>query len=93
MNKLEAIAIANEWLGRLRVEPYATLASRIGHPPVTEHVMQRGVVYQVQVSYYWDGEAGGDVRVIVAIDDGGMRAFFPVTSDFIKSPTEQFIGE
>ena len=39
--------------------------------------MQRGVVFQMQVSYRWHSQAGGNVRVIVAIDDGGMRAFFP----------------
>lgn len=36
---------------------------------------------------------GGDLRVRVTIDDDGWRAFAPLFSDFIKAPTDQFVGE
>jgi hypothetical protein len=93
MNRAEADAIAHEWLSRLRLEPYATLAGQIGHAPVTEAVTRGDVVYQVQVVYHWDSQPSGNVRVIVAVDDGAMRAFVPVTSDFVKSPDGHFVGE
>lgn len=93
MNKAEASAIADEWIGRLRDVPYASLAERVDLQPVTEAVKRNGVVYQVQVVHRWDSQPGGNVRVIVAVDDGGIRAFVPFTSDFIKSPSGQFVGE
>ena len=93
MNKPEPDAIADGWLNRLRGKPYGTLAARVGQPPVTEAVSRNGVGYQAQVLYHWDDKPGGNVRVIVAIDDGGLQAFLPITTDFIKSSSEQFIGE
>ena len=93
MNKAEASAIADEWISRLRDVPYASLAERAGLQTVTEAVKRNGVVYHVQVVHHWDSQPGGNVRVIVAVDDGGIRAFVPFTSDFIKSPSGQFVGE
>ena len=93
MDKTEATALAEEWALRLRQLPYATLVGRIGQPPVTEEVERGGVTWQIEVTYLWDSAPGGDVRVIVAVDDGGIRARFPVTSDFILSPTGRFVGE
>lgn len=93
MTKAEALAIADEWIGRLRDATYASLAAQVDRHPVTETVEHNGVVYQVQVGHHWDSQPGGNVRVIVAVDDGGIRAFVPFTSDFIKSPAGQFVGE
>jgi hypothetical protein len=36
---------------------------------------------------------GGAIRVIGTVDDGGWRAFRPLTEDFIVGPNEQFVGE
>jgi hypothetical protein len=30
---------------------------------------------------------------MVSIDDGGLRAFYPITEDFIMSPSGAFVGE
>jgi hypothetical protein len=38
VNKIEATAIANERLDRLRSEPYANLAAQVGRHPVTGQV-------------------------------------------------------
>jgi len=35
----------------------------------------------------------GDVRVLVAVDDGGMYAFKPLTDSFILAPDGSFVGE
>jgi hypothetical protein len=42
---------------------------------------------------YWDGERGGNVRVISTIDDGGLRAFVPLSDSFIKAADGSFVGE
>jgi hypothetical protein len=34
-----------------------------------------------------------NIRVLASIDDGGTRAFHPVTCDFIKAPDGSFVGE
>jgi hypothetical protein len=41
----------------------------------------------------WDDRTGGDLRVIGSIDDGGWRAFRPLSSDFIVRPDGTFVGE
>ena len=35
----------------------------------------------------------GHLRVLGSIDDGGIRAFFPLTDSFIMAPDGSFIGE
>ena len=49
--------------------------------------------YSIETSVFWDGAKDRDLRVIVAIDDGGWRAYAPMTDDFIMSPDGSFVGE
>ena len=49
--------------------------------------------YQIETSVFWDGAKDRDLRVIVSIDDGGWRAFAPMTDDFIMAPDGSFVGE
>lgn len=35
----------------------------------------------------------GAIRVIGSIDDGGWRAFRPLSDDFIRAPDGTFVGE
>src|SRR5205807_9836250 len=35
---------------------------------------------------------GKNLRVIVSVDDGGLRAFVPLTDSFIVSPEGLFVG-
>ena len=42
---------------------------------------------------HWDGAKGGDVRVSVAVDDVGRRAYLPLGTDFIMAPDGTFIDE
>jgi hypothetical protein len=61
-----------------------------------ETVGESGTPYQLDIYAFWDGgrrNADGDLRVRVAIDDGGWRAFYPLVEDFIVSPIGEFIGE
>jgi len=36
---------------------------------------------------FWDGRPGGDIRVLASIDDGGWRAFFPLTETLVVTPS------
>ena len=94
MNSQEALLILGEVLSEFRKESYAGLVSRIG--PSSPIVLERGGAdgsYQLEILFMWDGRAGGDVRVIGSIDDGGWRAFSPLTRSFIKSADGSFVGE
>lgn len=90
-----------EEVGRLTVEPlrdlpYEELARRARERQVdvVEVRGRDGVDYQVEVLYVWDHNPDGPVRVMAAVDDGGIRAFFPMAAgDFIKSKSGEFIGE
>ena len=67
-----------------------------GEPIAWEVKSALGVQYQVEVQVFWDDKAGGDIRVICQIDDGGIRAFFPLTKSFLVRvcrPNERGTGK
>lgn len=78
---------------RYRECPYDQLAARVGSCDVEEVSGPSGVAYQLEFQIVWDGNPGGDVRVIGGIDDGGLRAFVPLTDSFIMAPGGNFVGE
>ena len=62
--------------------------------PITgERTGPSGKWYQIEIQAFWDGKPDGDIRVMGSIDDGGWRAYFPLCEDFIKSPSNEFVGE
>lgn len=60
---------------------------------MVERVGSRGVVYQVESESIWDDRKRGHIRVVVGVDDGGWRAFYPLTDSFIIAPDGTYIGE
>jgi hypothetical protein len=52
-----------------------------------------GEKYNLVILALWDSRPGGNIRVMSNIDDGGWRALFPFTNDFIKGPSGYFVGE
>ena len=93
MDKSEALQVVAEWLSQFRAESYGSLVGRISQPPVTAEISRHGTIYQLELECFWDSEPGGNVRVLASIDDGGVRAFFPLTDGFIRSSAGQFVGE
>lgn len=53
--------------------------------PKTEEYGGGDSFYQMEIESFWDDGKGKskDLRVAVAIDDGGLMAFFPLTDSFI----------
>ncbi len=94
MNKQEAKTLLAQELGGWRRKSYADLAALVGGEPVTGEVLgEGGDRYQFEIQAVWDRGTAGDVRVLGAIDDGGLRAFVPLTDGFIMAPDNNFIGE
>lgn len=93
MNKEEAKKIVAAELKTYRAKPYEELAKLIDAPICYEKVGASGPTYQIEIEAFWDDKPNGDIRIVGSVDDGGWRAFAPLTYDFIKSPTGEFIDE
>jgi hypothetical protein len=93
MNKTEAGELLRSRLNSWRTRSYQELAALIGESYAFEAKGPSGTQYQGSIRVFWDGEADGDVRVIGSIDDGGWRAFVPLSDSFIMAPDGSFVGE
>jgi hypothetical protein len=45
-----------------------------------------GARYQLELSVVWENREPGDLRLFGSIDDGGWRAFFPLTDSVVIAP-------
>jgi hypothetical protein len=82
VNDEEATRILDGVVAELRREPYEILAARYLHESDQRTVVaESGVLYQVEVQAFWDSpRQPGNLRVIVAIDDGVHFVLSPQTS-------------
>lgn len=86
--KEEAYALLADSLAPFQERSHAELAAMIDAEPVTfEREGATGRKYQIEIQVFWDDQPGGDVRILGAIDEGGLRAFFPLTDTFLRSPS------
>lgn len=88
MDKSEAHKILGEQLARFG--SYAELVPLVESGRV-EHFEIRGASgakYQVEVQFFWDDKHRRIIRVMGSIDDGGIRAFMPLTDSSLISPPE-----
>ena len=94
MRREQAETILGAELARLRQEPYEELVSRLLDKQETfERSASDGTRYQVELQALWDDEHRGDLRVLVSVDDGGWRAFVPLSGGFIRARDGSFVGE
>jgi len=94
MNKNAYLAVLASIVADYRTKPYSFwLEFLSGEPIVLEIEAQDGTKCQVEINASWDDRPNGDIRVGFSIDDGGWRAFVPVTNSFIITPDETFVGE
>lgn len=93
MNNEEAKTILSTLLGEYRAKSYEELKNLLSLQDVSEVDGDSGTRYQVEFQAVWDDKEGRNIRVIGAIDDGGIRSLMPLTEDFIVAPNGEFIGE
>lgn len=79
MNNEEANALLQQHLDRLEAQGFEALAQRAGDSEVLQEQGPSGTEYQLELDILWDDKPGGAIRVIASIDDGGLRAFLPLT--------------
>ena len=93
MNEQAARSLIKSELDKLRQLAYSELVTMIGNPSTKEVIADDGKWYQLETEVFWDNKRPKDLRVMVAADDGGWRAFKPLTGDFIIRPDGSFVGE
>ena len=93
MDREEALGLLNAKLDDYRQIPYAELVSKIDSNEVIEVIGPSGVEYQIEIQVMWDHKPNGDIRVMGAIDDGGLRAFMPLCGDLIARSEEQNVDD
>ncbi len=93
MDREKAMAVLAEQLERYRTKSYTELKDLLGQVDAYEVATADGFAYQIEIQVFWDSKPDGDIRVIGAIDDGGWRAFSPLSDDFIITPDGAFLGE
>jgi hypothetical protein len=86
VDKVEARSVLLAQLEDWGRRSYAELVREVGQSRQFEATGRSGTRYQVDVQVRWDDKPNGDIRVLGSIDDGGLRAFAPLTADFILGP-------
>ncbi len=65
-------------------KPYAYWRERVeGDSIIVEPQSELAIQYQMEIQVFWDDKAEGDIRVMFAIDDGGVRSLIPLTKCII----------
>jgi hypothetical protein len=93
MDRIEALTLLESELARYRSRRYAELVQLLDEPVTADVTGPSGVVYQLEFQAFWDDGKDGNLRVIGSIDDGGWRAFVPLTRDFLVTPEDRFVDE
>jgi hypothetical protein len=92
MDKDEAKSVLEQEIEALRQRPYEELVELIDDPRHYELQAPSGRTYYLERNVFWEHRRSDDVRVSVSIDDGGGKAFHPLSMDFIKSPDGSVVG-
>ena len=93
MNGRIAREILTRELSTWRAKPYPELIKLINKSQTAEVIGPDQKIDQIAIQVLWDSKRGRDIRVLGAIDDGGFRAFFPLSDSFILSSNGNFVGE
>ena len=86
MNRTEATSILRQHLDNLEALGYSALVARLGQDEAFERTGESGVAYQLEISILWDYQPKGAIRILGSIDDGGLRAFVPLTDSRLVGP-------
>ena len=83
MNREEALSLLKAKLDEYRKLSYDQLAQRVGDEAFPEVTGPSGAQHQMEIQLVWNNKPNGDVRLLGSIDDGGWRAFMPLSADLI----------
>lgn len=82
MNKEEALKILATKISEFRSLTFNQLRQKIDqNKDVFEITGTSGVIYYIDIMVIWDDKPKGIIRVMGCIDDGGVRAYFPLSGE------------
>jgi hypothetical protein len=87
MDKSEAQKVLGEQLARFGKYTEVVPLVEAGHVENFEICGTSGTTYKVEVQFFWEDKRKRNVRVFGSIDDGGIRAFVPLTQTLLISPS------
>ena len=91
MNEQEARAVLEHRIDALRHLSFAELKETWHRRPDCEQIQgPSGVEYQVEIEALWETGRNGPLLLVVSVDDGGRRAFAPMTDSFVIDPDGSF---
>jgi hypothetical protein len=95
MDTAEAKSILVRELAKFRAKPYSELVGLIENVQTLELTAPSGTWYQLEFEATWDDPSKPNdvLRVFGTIDDGGIRAFSPLSEDFLMAANGAFIDE
>lgn len=95
MDTAEAHSILSRELAKYRAKSYRELVGLIANVETLEVTTPSGTWYQLEFGATWDDPSKPNdvLRVFGSIDNGGVRAFSPLSEDFLMAPNGEFIGE
>lgn len=86
MDREEALVLLRRYLDQTESSGYEVLSARISQNEAFEVKGQSGKSYQIELDVLWDHKPNGAILIIGSIDDGGLRAFVPLTESRLLSP-------
>jgi hypothetical protein len=76
----------------LKSRSYQEWKTLIGESAQVEKKGPSGTTYQIAWDAFWDAQGGGDIRVMVSIDDGSLAgSIVPLTTSLIISPEGKLV--
>ena len=86
MDNEEALSLLKDFLDEVEAAGYNALSKRVGENGAFEVEGASGKKYQIEYDILWDHEPDGAIRIIGSVDDGGLRAFAPLTESRRVTP-------
>ncbi len=90
MNKAEAKKILSEQLAQFDGRSHSEFVPLVESQRVEAYEVRSvsGTTYQIEIQFFWDDKPGDTIRVAGSIDDGGIRAFVPLTDSLLIARPE-----
>ena len=82
----------NQEISLLRRQSYPDLVAKIGKTKHQEFLAHDGSRYLLETEVFWDSKKGGDIRVMVCAEGGGVSAVFPVSDAFVMAADGTIAG-
>lgn len=88
MNTQEARELIRDELATYQRKSFRELVQLMDQEFHYEKQGSSGTSYQVEILILWDSKPNGAILILGSIDDGGWRAFFPLTDSIIVTQSE-----